>query len=209
MMPVMPERTRQLLDFAEDMARERIHPGMNDLLPKITDDEWGLVFGSYRSWRDYLRARGRQGNRRALRLLRSMLTSEQREQLRRDRAFRQMVPSGNAYRLLPSAGITQRIEFHGTRWFGVGGYCLHPDLDLSIPNADTTIGHLLMLRHDEATFLTKANFTERRHGGWDPAWMRTRARVRREEYEAQIREGLRAEGVDPDAFLAELQAGAA
>jgi hypothetical protein len=125
-------------------------------------------------------------NRRALALLREFLTDEQREQLRRSRWFSVMGPSGTEYRLIPSVGNTQAIERHGSKVYVTAFFCLHPDRDKHpVPPADTTLGHLLMLRSGmEEHFLATANMTPTRRAGealnrgWDGEWQRTRHQLR-------------------------------
>lgn len=131
--------------------------------------------------------------KRALRLLRGLLSDEQVAQLRRSRSFRITLPSGRTYGFSPNSGAVRLLERHGSRWFMVGLYCLHEEpLDMfaaegmpgmvtvdAIPLADRTIAHLLLLLADEGRFLAEANYTPfRRHMGWDPEWMRRHWDVR-------------------------------
>jgi hypothetical protein len=99
--------------------------------------------------------------RRAHRLLRTLLTETQQRDLTRRREFFVTGSAGGIYRLLPRRGRTERVEKHGTRWYTKASYCLH-DLDTvpleeQMPPADVTIGHLLLLSCDEPAFLATAN----------------------------------------------------
>lgn len=187
----------ELSDLAQRLAAFEIttdelaaHPGLDD-----ADRSQVLTLGLYIVQSRAIaerRAKLGGGQRRALRLLRTFLTPAQREQLGRNRAFVVALPSGRAYRLHPNTGWVARVERHGSRWVACATYCLHePDLEVipempgavtvpAIPPADRTIGHLLLLLADEARFLALANYTARRHGGWDGDWRRRLNRARAE-----------------------------
>jgi hypothetical protein len=91
----------------------------------------------------------------------------------------------------------------GSRWWLEGRYCYHeeqtnlapsvPEARLvvdTIPSADRTVGHLLLLLADEERFLVEANWTARRNHGWDSDWMTRRAAIRREARELAATEGI-------------------
>lgn len=114
--------------------------------------------------------RGRS-QRRALKLLYSLIGAESRAQVSRSKYFIVVAKSGSTYRLWPHAGMTERVEPHGTKLFGVESYCYH-DEGGELPRADVTIAHFLELVTDEEGFLSRANAT--RHSPWAAA-----ARLRR------------------------------
>lgn len=113
----------------------------------------------------------RRAQRRALRLLRSWLPEPQRQQLRRSQQFKVRGSAGGRYRLHPSTGITSRIERHGSRDFAVETFCLHPP-DVSLPPADISLAHYLLLVTDEPRFLATANATDRRSQLWNGDYLR-------------------------------------
>lgn len=133
------------------------------------------------------RIRQRGPQRRALALLRSLLSDPQLEQLRRRRYVVVEAPSGRRYRILPNTGVTQLVERHGRQDYAISRYCLH-DPASELPPADVAVAHLLWVQADEAGFLETANETPthvvQRHGrpnaGWDGEWQR-RVRARRLE----------------------------
>jgi hypothetical protein len=216
---VSNERQRYLLDLAEQVARGQRRPEDICEEEQFTDEEYDLVLRFTAAMVEYLQHRRRQGNRRALRLLRSLLDPEQRACLRRNRHFYVTAASGKTYRLIPGTGGAQEVERHGRYWYVRDLFCLHPPRDEhpEIPNADTTIAHLLMLRYDERAFVREANRTQtwpvREWGtvnaGWASAWRRRLNERRRLDAVAEMNRiaeaELRAEGVDPEAFLAELE----
>lgn len=121
--------------------------------------------------------------RRACRLLRSLLTDAQKRELRRTGCFRVTTPGGSTYRLLPRRGHVERVERHGSRWFTRKSYCLHDEEDAGkLPPADVTIGHLLLLTADEPRFLATANETARDDQLWNGDYLR---RMRR-RHEGQV-----------------------
>lgn len=108
--------------------------------------------------------------RRAMGLLRSWLTPEQRRELRVYRHVTVVGASGNRYRIIPATGNTQRVELHGRRWFAKASYCLHPDH--WVPPADIALAHYLSIQADEVGFLRAANEHDRSGGLWDGAYLR-------------------------------------
>lgn len=124
-----------------------------------------------------IRGRARhEPQKRALKLLRSWLTPEQRAELRSHRQITVIGTAGGRYRIYPQTGTTVRVERHGSRWFGKASFCLHPDH--WIPPADIALAHLLNLRTDEPGFLARAN--EHRTHLWDGAYLRRLNAARRE-----------------------------
>lgn len=133
-------------------------------------------------------ARYHQANRRAMRLLRSLLSPEQRLELRRHRrSFTVIGSRGGRYRLWPYAGTTERIAQHGKYAISEVQFCLHEEGERDLPPADLTIAHLLMLRADEERFLIDANHHPREHMGWNGDWHRRlrAARIARAQLEAE------------------------
>jgi hypothetical protein len=129
--------------------------------------------------------------RRAMRLLRTLLTAEQRRVLRAGSGFYMTGSLGGRYRLFPACGVAWRVERHGKLEIHSAAYCLH-DPELELPPADVTVQHLLLLRSDEEAFLRRANIRLLPHMGWDSEWMRhhchankqRRARASREVVDA-------------------------
>lgn len=116
--------------------------------------------------------------RKAYRLLRRFLTPEQDAQLRRKREIPVTTASGRTYRLLPNTGAVHEVERHGSRYFVVRSFCLHPDDTVPLPPADVTLSQLLLLVADEEEFRRLANITERQSDLWNGEWLRTLRRVR-------------------------------
>lgn len=148
----------------------------------MTDRERGefLTIFRYEAWRRSDRARGQgPAQHRALGLFRSLLTPDQHAEWRRRRCVTVRGSAGGRYRIYPVTGQTERVERHGRRWFCRERYCYHDPL-AQLPNADTSIAHLLLLTTDEPGFLAAANATAR--DPWRAASeMRTRRREMRTE----------------------------
>lgn len=148
----------QLANFAWMLATHRIRP---DDVPwhemSERDKRELLIMTAYELerlvWR---RGQRLKAQRKALKLLRSLLTPSQRAQLRSSRCFVATGTSGGTYRLWPGAGRLQRVERHGSRWFAKVSYCIH-DPDELVPPADASIGHLLLLSTDELKLTSDAN----------------------------------------------------
>lgn len=118
--------------------------------------------------------------RKARRLLRSLLSASQLRSLRRSKCFVVVTPGGSTYRLDPRYGTAERVEKHGRRYFVRAGFCLHDEKDSdAMPPADVTIGHMLLLLADEAMFLATANHNRRDDQLWNGDYLR-RLRVARE-----------------------------
>jgi hypothetical protein len=133
--------------------------------------------------------------RRAQKLLRSLLNQNQLQTLKVRGYFFVRGSEGGLYRLNPRFGGACRVEKHGTRYFAVERYCLH-DPDNVMPPADVTIGHLLLLRADEPEFLRLANATATLDQLWNGDYLRRlrEARIRRaREKDGEDRRDLRPE----------------
>lgn len=124
-----------------------------------------------RAAREYLRG---EAQRRAMALLRSLLTREQRRQIGREKCFTATAPSGNRYRFFPGTGAVVRITKHGSRWFRHTSYCVHDERDDpdAMPPADLTVAHLLMIMADEPGFLATANARDMRDQLWNGDYLR-------------------------------------
>lgn len=115
----------------------------------------------------------RAAQRRAMRLLRSMLSADQKRQLRGGscKAFRVTGSSGGVFKIYPHAGqggLVRRVELHGQRWYEVAQHCFHtPRRD--VPPADEAIGFMLLLRANETEFMLRSNETIRPPIGWQRA----------------------------------------
>ena len=119
--------------------------------------------------------------RRAMRLLRSLLSAEQLQQLRRRKVIRLFGSAGGHYELSPCTGMVRALERHGMHFYSVRSFCLHePDGDPILPPADRSVAHLLMLLTDEPAFVATANVTERRPDCWNGEWRRRLNAARRQ-----------------------------
>lgn len=112
--------------------------------------------------------------RKAMKLLRSLLSPDQKRQLRQGKVFVVVAPSGNGYRFCPQSGSVIRVTRHGDRWFRLTSYCLHDDRDDpdAMPPADLTVTHLLMILADEQEFLATANARDVRDQLWNGEYLR-------------------------------------
>lgn len=127
---------------------------------------------------------GGPAQHRALCLLRTWLTPQQRRDLRTRREFAVTGSAGGRYRLRPATGSVQAVERHKTREFAIGTtFCLH-DPENALPAADVTLAHLLMLWTDEPGFLAASNHHAPTNMLWDGAWLR-RLRAARQRGTAQ------------------------
>ncbi len=127
----------------------------------------------------HLRRQRRPAQRRALGLLRSLLTSEQRAMLSHARYFHARGSAGGLYRLCVETANVQRIERHGSRYYGVQSFCIHGPED-GCPPADETISQLLLLSADEPAFLATANAHDLGAMLWNGEWRRELAEARRQ-----------------------------
>jgi hypothetical protein len=133
------------------------------------------------------RVKQRKPQRIAHRLLRSLLTPEQRKHLKNQRYFLIQGSSGGVYRLMPRIGRVERVMKRGKNWYSDWIYCLHDEQDDDeMPPADLTIAHMLLILADEAEFLEKANSTRATNQQWDGEWRRTLNRNRRNRINAIV-----------------------
>ncbi len=190
----MPATPEEMVEAARMLARTVLAP---DNVPdirwsdgeRITEQEarnlFALAIYELRLLRERQRA---PAQRNALRLLRTLLTPEQRLQLRRCREIRVQGSLGGFYRLIPAMGAVWALEKHGRRWFGVGSYCIHTyhlhEDGCYCPPADETVAHLLLLLSDEADFLATANARVRRPDCWNGEYLRRMRRHRLASAEA-------------------------
>jgi hypothetical protein len=126
------------------------------------------------------KAEQRPAQRKARRLLRSILTADQVSELRRRRCFTVVAASGRHYRLDPACGKVTEVERHGKNFYERRSFCLHPDPEHTLPPADITVAQMCLLLADEHTFLEEANVTEHRSLLWDGNWLRTLNEHRRD-----------------------------
>jgi hypothetical protein len=124
----------------------------------------------------------KRDNRKAMRLLKTWLTEEQRSDLRRLGWFYVTGSAGGRYRLRPHCAHVEKVEKHGKHWFGKVRYCFH-DVEEILPPADVTLAHMLHLVTDEDDFLARANPTLQCQEIWNPEWRR-RLRQAREARES-------------------------
>lgn len=184
----MPATPQELADAARQVAREVLAPDFvagiqwADGTP-ITEAETRNLFTFACYEIRQMHSRRPKAQRKALRLLRTLLTPEQREQLKTGQQFRVVGSAGGVYRLYPSTGQVCAVERHGARWYGVRTFCLHELEEPGIvvfPSADRTIAHLLLLSAAEPEFLALANATDRRPDCWNGEYLRRLRRARRE-----------------------------
>lgn len=155
---------------------------------RITEPEMAQVMGLALYEARVRAARRNPAQRRALRLLRSLLSPEQRRQLRTRGSFRAVGSQGGVYRLSPGTGQVEGLELRGRHFFCFRTFCLHePAGAEALPAADRSIAHLLLLSTDEAGFTQTANITERPPGCWNGEWRRQlrEARSRRQQRAAE------------------------
>lgn len=129
---------------------------------------------------DRVAGRG-EPQRRAMGLLRSLLSPDQRRQLRQQKCFRATAASGNIYRFFPRSGHCELVTRHGRHHFRRIGYCVHDDRDDpdAMPPADLTVAHLLMILADEPGFLATANARDLRDQLWNGEYLRRMRRRHR------------------------------
>lgn len=179
----MPGTTQEYLALIQTWRPDSLLPPAThwqDGTP-ITDEEACDLVALLR----YARQRARRkdfaiSQRRAMKLLRSLLNDIQRRQLRESKSFRVATPGGNTYRLWPRTAHVERVRLHRSRYFVVDCYCLHDDDDDDkMPPADVTIAHLLLLLADEPAFEAEANANTRRDQLWNGEYHRRLREARR------------------------------
>ena len=94
---------------------------------------------------------------RARKLLRSYLTRDQRRSVAAHGRALVRGSAGGHYWLYPFSGTVEKVERRRVRWRATGWYCIHPPQE-TVPPADVSLGHLLLLTMDEEAFLAEANY---------------------------------------------------
>ncbi|MFA6046277.1 MAG: hypothetical protein WC718_14935 [Phycisphaerales bacterium] len=173
---------RRLLEHPDDAEALNMAAGLDERQQRNL-----LALTVYEArYRQRYRGSRRMAQRRALRLLRTLLSAEQRRMLASTRYFYAEGSAGGLYRLIPGTAYVHRVDRHGKRRYADTGFCIHGPEDGS-PQADETIGQLLLLTTDEPGFLATANA---RHLGrmlWDGGWRRQLNAARRErEQQGQV-----------------------
>lgn len=143
-----------------------------------------MLYEARQRWNRRREAESLPARRKAARLLRRFLAPQQREQLKRRGHFVVETPSGRFYRFHPRMGRAEEVTRHGTRFFVLTSFCLHPEEKL--PPADVTLAQLLLLSTDEEAFRQEANATNRRDQLWNGDWLR---RLRQAARERAMMEG--------------------
>lgn len=168
----------ELAALARQCAAGDLHPDIGDWFHELTALEQNVVLMlTVHEIQNRPRYR-KPSQRKAQTLLRTWLTPEQRESLKRKQQFIVIGSIGGRYRLMPRMGRTAKIERHGTRDFETATYCLHDDAS-ELPPADLTLAHYLMIVTDEADFLAQAN-EHKNSMLWNSEWLRRLAASRRE-----------------------------
>ena len=181
---------QELIALVEGILTDRISPMQLDDLrwadsTAITERESLDVLTMY-AYALRQRRRNRPiAQRKAMRLLRTLLSPEQRRTLRSGRYFYVTTWSGVTFRFLPRCGFTERVERHGKRWYSRSHFCLHDDNE-ELPPADIVMAHLLLIISNEGKFLAMANEHETRRQLWNGEYIRgmRRARIEREREQA-------------------------
>lgn len=179
--PLLIDETHDaIIELVRGLSTGHIAPDWVDwdaMTTRTRNVIWVLSRYEIRRLREISRERRRGSpQKKAMRLLRTLLTPNQLWWLRNRRYF--LVgghKTNHTYRLRPQYGTVSRVTKHKTRWFVHTQYCLH-DPDVKLPPADVSISHLLLLRADEDRFLSTANATDARSMFWNGDWLR---RVRR------------------------------
>lgn len=120
-----------------------------------------------------------KGQRRARRLLYTLLTPAQLARCRRDGTFVVTGSLGGRYRLNARCGHVEKVERHGRYYWRRWSFCYHEDTEDELPPADRTIAHMLTLTTDEGAFLAEAN-VQHRSDLWNGEWRRQLNAARRE-----------------------------
>ncbi|HXJ56432.1 MAG TPA: hypothetical protein VNU68_07180 [Verrucomicrobiae bacterium] len=121
------------------------------------------------------------GQRAAMRLLRSLLSPEQRRTLRVSKCFYATSPGGATFRFIPRVGQTARVERHGSRYFRVSTFCLHDEEGTDkMPPADIALAHMLLIKADEERFFAMANEHKDSPQMWNGEYLRGLRRAREE-----------------------------
>lgn len=191
----MPATERERLMAAMAVANEELAPDSVEGIQwedgdRISPQEMRDVFAiaAYElHLRFSMRPAARRAQRKAMRLLRSNLSAQQRTHLRTCGYFYVRASSGGVYRLYPGYANVERVVLHRTRYYPTHHYCLHPDLasepDDNLPSADISLSHLLWLYTDEGMFLSTANERPCRTQLWDGEYLRRMRAARRARQE--------------------------
>lgn len=166
---VVMEHVRRLADGPLDGLDEAIRLWATDERLNRLDRQDVLTLVAYdMEYREGKRIRRSSAQRRAMRLFKSFLSTEQQAQLRRSNGYRVFVrgSNGGIYRLNPRTASVHRVEQKGKRWEWTQGYCLHDYAEDNpgknrLPPADVSLQHLLLLSADEPAFLEAAHVNER------------------------------------------------
>lgn len=184
----MPYTYEELTAVVDGLVTDRISPStLEDLRwadsTAPTAEEFRTIRAMYGYTLWYNHRNRPIPQRKAMRLLRTLLSPEQRRTLRAGRYFYVTTRSGATFRFWPRAGSTDRVARHGTRWYSKSSFCLHDaENDQQMPPADLVIAHLLLISADEAKFLEMANEHKNRSQLWNGEYMREmrQARIERE-----------------------------
>lgn len=186
----MPGTTQETIEAARQLARFVLAPDQITAIcwadgTRITPEEEREVFALAMYELIWLKKYNFEGQRRALALLRTLLSASQRRQLAAGHGFLARGNLGGVYRLHANVGVAWKVEKHGIRWFATRSFCIH-DMPEICPPADVTIGHLLLLSADEAEFLRTANAKDRPLLCWDGEYLKRARRKRLERACLQI-----------------------
>jgi hypothetical protein len=172
----MPARDDELIALVNGLVSNRIGLGEIDSIRWADGTEM-----SRQEWRNVLTMveyvgkgmRKPPGQRKAMRLLRSLLSADQRRMLAQRKCFYARSRSGIMFRLWPRVGLTERVERHGSRYFRKSAFCLHDEQGIDkMPPADITVAHLLLIRADEERFLAMANEHRDESQLWNGEYLR-------------------------------------
>ncbi len=174
----MPDDEEEFLWFIDQLVEGVIMPDtVEDYVwsngQSITDQARQEILTITRHMASRATWRTTPAKRKAMKLLRRHLTSEQKRQLRNTGEFYAYAPSGRVYRLRP-VGIEAGIWFvqrHGKNFYAKVSFCLH-DQPRKLPPPDVTLAHLLLISCDEEWFIEEANPTPIKSHMWDGEWRR-------------------------------------
>lgn len=182
----MPGAVEEMIALIDGLLSDRISPSQledlrwADATPPTPDE----LRGALNMYAYEVRRRRRVrpiAQRKGMKLLRSLLSDEQRKSLRAGRYFYVSTKSGATFRFLPRSGFTERVARHGKRWFTKSHFCLHdPEGDDQMPPADIVIAHLLLILTDEKRFLAMANEHLSESRLWNGEYVRRFREARRE-----------------------------
>jgi hypothetical protein len=96
-----------------------------------------------------------EAKERARKLLLATLTEKQREQFEKEHAFELMV-NDRLYRVSPGKRV-ERLDPKTKKVQSM--FCIHPEMNYTLPAEDTALSQKLLLEADEVAFLRLANET--------------------------------------------------